>query len=583
MMCPNLRNISLVNWKNHNPNGTFPRLGDHIISNECNPTLLYLSDVNGVNLFTENNFKYFFPQNFAADTNTEYRLESLTVRGSIPSSPTRIRENTFEKCEKLKTLKFERSKFTGYFPIIPSGSPENEGRTIRLIDAVEADFHDLSRLSFDNNGLDIVKNLVDFLASYQNRNSGGCKLPAFKGIEGAKIKNVRINNSLPSQYPTGWSATTVGVGQYVSNEDPSNTIQSCVYNEVLNADDSIYYISNTSSLNLKLYSLVNDKIYIGGEEVATVISAESSKIYIDKKIDTLSNGDSNLSFEFRRNTVDISDWFSTGSFQSLKAFQMSNCRLSGTLDVRTNLNSISKGYGGIGLNVSNNAISDISDETFDRIFTGTNRDIVLNLNKNNFTGEKIRKFVGNLLNVYDQGIYTKVTVNLSECKFNSSGPYEQHSQTEIFPITPGEIFQTTISLSRTEKIKVYETVIEYDSNGNAISPPTRVQVGTKFITVPGREFTGQSSSVTPNGDGYYKQKVTDLQSSIETPEEIRYRAVSNPYFKINLGFDYVPPNTSPQEISFSYGEFAGTGDVGRLATIREALGDDSFQLEDLAD
>lgn len=585
MMCPKLSDVRMVEWKNHNSTGTLPRLGDHIISNECNPITLHVSALTGIGLFTENNFKYLFPQNFAANTNTEYRLENFVADGYFPSSPVRIRENTFEKCEKLKTLRFEYNRFTGIFPIISSGSPENEDREIELINIFEADFHDLSRLSIDSNGLDVVKNLINLIASYQNKHSGGCKLPSFKGLEGAKIKNVRINNSLPSQYPTGWSATTVGVGQYVSNEDPSNTIQSCVYNAVLNANDSIYYISNTSSLNLRLYALVNDKIYFGGEEVATVISVGSSRIYIDGKINDLSDGDSNLSFEFKRNTVDISDWFSTGSFQSLNSFQMSNCRLSGVLDVRTNLNSISKGYRGRGLTVSNNAISDISDETFDRIFTGTNRDIVLNFSKNNFTGEKIRKFVGNLLNVYDQGIYTKVTVNLSECKFNSSGPYEQHSQTEIFPITPGEISQTTISLSRTEKIKVYETVIEYDSNGNAISPPTRVQVGTKFITVPGREFTGYGpgSSVAPNGDGYYKQKVTNLQGSIETPEEIRYRAISNTYFKINLGFDYVPPNISPQEISFSYGEFAGSGNDGRLATIREALGDDSFQLEDLAD
>ena len=53
------------------------------------------------------------------------------------------------------------------------------------------------------------------------------------------------------------------------------------------------------------------------------------------------------------------------------------------------------------------------------------------------------------------------------------------------------------------------------------------------------------------------------------------------FIDIDLGWTYQIPPTSPVETGAAYDGFAGSGDVGRLATLREVLGND-FELTDLA-
>lgn len=569
--CPLISTLDLREWNETSSNGVLPRIGTDV--EECNPVNFYMSDIKNLSVFTENGFNYLIPANFATvgDKN-DFKLEYFLGADLNNNGSFRIRKNMFEKTLSIKKIDVHESKMTGTFFNIPNKNrpdePENEKNIELYFD--NCDFHDLRNISIGG-GTYVARDLTNMRGYNQNDGAGGCILPTFEGRDDAKIKEVTMYNSLPTNYPSGWKGTARDSGTVVSNEHAGNSLTGCTSYVVANTDDDIYYIEGPTNLNE--YVLVNDNISKtnGGASVAKVISVSSNRIYTDDDVN-ISAG----TLYFSRSTIDISDWFKNGNFNSLQVFRMYNCRLSGQLNIRKNLPIKVGSDGNPAFDLHNNNISSVVPGSFGKIFQGGNRKIYIDLSENNFTETQIRNMITEILDIDDQRVYTNAKVYLKNCKQNGNGTYTGYTQSELFPIETSDLPDQTINLTRTEVIKVYETVTTTDADGNTST--TTTQVGTRSVTVPGQSFIDLGTP-TPYGAGYYKTRTSTRTKDVEHPIGLRLRQKN--YINIDLGFTYQTPPTSPVETGAVYGDYAGDVNNGRLATLREVLGN-NFELTDLA-
>lgn len=571
--CPLISTLDLREWNETSGSGVLPRIGTGV--EECNPVNFYMSNIKNLSVFTENGFNYLIPANFATvGDKDDFKLEYFLGTDLNNNGSFRIRKNMFEKTLSIKRINVHASKMTGTFFNIPNKNqpdlPENE-KSIELY-FEGCDFHDLRNISIGG-GTYVARDLTNMRGHNQNDEAGGCVLPTFEGRDYAKIRNVTMYNSLPTNYPSGWKGTARDSGTVVSNEHAGNSLTGCTSTVVANTDDNIYYIEGPT--NLHEYVLVNDNISKtnGGASVAKVISVSSNRIYTDSDVN-ISGG----TLYFSRSTIDISNWFKNGSFNSLQVFRMYNCRLSGQLNIRKNLPIKVGSDGNPAFDLSNNNISGVTEGSFKRIFQGGNRKIIINLSKNNFDKVQMRNMISEILEIDDDRIFTNAKVILKQCKQDAKGSYpaDGWTQSELFPVETRSLPDQTINLTRTEVIKVYETVTTTDANGATTS--TKRQVGTKTVTVPGQSFTASGDS-TPNGAGYYKTRTSTRTADVEDSLGLKLRQRN--FIDIDLGWTYQIPPTSPVETGAVYGDYAGAGDTGRLATLREVLGN-NFELTDLA-
>lgn len=568
--CPLVKTLDIREWFETSASGVLPRIGTSF--NECNPVNFYMGSINGLSVFTENGFNYLFPENFAnTGSEDDYDLERLLGSYLNKNGSFRVRKDMFEKTLNLRQLNIHNTKMFGTFFNIPNKKfpdlPENE-KTIELY-FEHSDFHDLRNLSIAG-GTYVARDLKIMRGYNQNDQAGGCILPTFEGRADSKIASVILYNSLPTNYPSGWSGTARGAGSVIADGHAGNSLSGCTATTVANTGDNIYYVEGHSNFHLKV--LVNDNVSYtaNGPTVAKVISVSSTRIYTDAPVNS-------GTLHFSRSTIDISDWFKSGTFNNLQIFRMYNCRLSGQLNIRRNLPIKVGSDGATAFDLSNNNISSVAPGSFGKIFQGGNRKIYIDLSKNKFSVTQIRNIITELLDIDDQKIYTNAKIYLKSCKQDGNGNYTQHTQSEIFPVSSGSLPDQTINLTRTEVIKVYETVTTTDSEGNTL-PPVKTQIGTKSVKVPGQSFSNLGDS-TPQGGGYYKTRTSTRTADEEHPVGLRLRKRN--FINIDLGFTYQTPPTSPVETGAVYGGFAGAGDAGRLATAQEVLGDD-FTLDDFA-
>ena len=571
--CPNVPSIDLYATPT---TGAIPVLGTQANTNKL--TYFRLGSGNSITSVTENGFSYVLHPNFAeqrADEASDHKLETFSMYSASVSG--RLRPNDFKYCHNLTYLYFRGVGVTGNFPIFPLKRrfAEADGEKRISVYAAGCRFYDLSSLDINSSNRYIARDLVSIYAPNNNTAGGGCKLPDFKGQGGgdaSKITDVTLSSSLPSFYPSGWSGNGQAGGQYIFDAsgsfDGASQVSGLTPNRQTNNagenEDKIYWLQSAAT-NMRQKVLVNDGVRVaGGGELARVINVDTDRIYLDRDIP----GSAATTFEFVRNTQDISNWFEKG-FTDLVRFRAPNCRLSGSIDIRSGFTKIQDGGSGErALDLSANALTGYI-QGFDRIFSGSNRKMTITLSYNNFSREVIRTMLRELLDSEKSGNFTNVRVDLNNTKLNTSTrSYSNYTQDDLFDNTIASIPSQTVSLTRTETVKIYQTITTVAEDGTETSE--EVVVGSKRVTIPGKLISG----VPGVSDGYYKTKTNGRQQVVEDSLGRDFNAAaSRGRWIINLGFTYSPPDTTPSV----------TGSAFSNPTTREAsLIEAGYTLDDLA-
>jgi len=570
--CPNVPSIDFYATS---ASGPVPTLGTQANTNKL--SYFRLGSGNSITPVVDTGFNYILHPNFAEDRGNaaaDHKLDTFSMYSASASG--RFRPNDFKHCYNLTCLYFRYvGGIIGNFPNFPTKrNPATETKTIK-IHAEGCRFYDLSSLDVNESNRYVARDLDYIYAPNNNSSGGGCKLPDFKGIGGAdktKIRSVTLSSSLTSTYPSGWNGNAQSAGQYifdnVGSVDGASQVGGLTPNRQTNNagdnEDTIYWLQQGGSVDMRRKVLVNDSVRVsGGGELARVINVDSDRVYLDQDIP----GSASTTFEFVRNTQDISDWFEKG-FTDLLRFRAPNCRLSGSINIRSGFTKIQDGGSGErALDLSSNALTGYV-EGFDRIFSGSNRKITITLSYNNFGVGVIRNMLQELLDLEKTGNFTNVRVDLNNTKLNAtSRAYSNYSQDDLFANTISSIPSQTISLTRVETIKVYRTVTTVNEDGSETTE--EVQVGTKNVTIPGKDITG-----VPGYSGYYKTQTNGRQQVVEDPLGRALNAAqSRGRWLINLGFTYSPPDTTPTV----------TGSAFSDATTREAsLIEAGYSIDDLA-
>ncbi len=525
-----------------------------------------IEGIKNLTLFTEGGESYLFPEGFAEGGGSAgyllSRIEAHHTTSYAPAHGVRMRKGMFDECPELSAIVLSDSNFTGEFINIPPrpNTDEPEGEKEITVSIRNADFHSLANLSINGSGGHLARDLKSLIAYNQNKTQGGCLLPDFQGVANSKIKTVHLNSSLPTTYPSSWEIGSYVSGDIIEDSHASTTLSGMSYAKVSNTDDEFYYLSGSSNLKRKV--LVNDKIEIGGK-TATVISVYNDRVYVDKDLALPSSGNT---ITFVRSTKDISLWFQEG-FSELEYFRAANCRLSGTLNIRANLRLKNVGSNNA-LELSTNNIGGVTEGTWRKIFSGGNRALTVNLATNNLNVDTIRASIRTLYEIAGTTGWSRGKVILSNNK-KVGKRYHSWSQNELFPVETKNLADQEVNLTRREEIKVYRIITTIDEDGNEISPPTKVQEGTKFVVVPGEKV----------GTEYFGKKTLSRTGTSENELGLKFRSMR---LVISLGIPYNIPPSGSTVTGETLGDSYGTGDTGRLASAQVALGS-SFALSDFAD
>ena len=544
--CPLVTSIDLYSTPTSGP---MPTLGTAANTNKL--SFFRLGPGNSISTIAENGFNYILPQGFATDrggsndhTLSDFRIQEYDISG-------RFRSKDFIYCYNLTQLYLRNAyNLHGKFPEFPTKrNPDTESKSINVY-IQNANFYDLTNLNINEANRYVARDMNVLYTYSQNYAAGGCKLPDFTGLGGAdatKIKVVVLQNSLRSTYPDNWIGNDRSTGQYIQDSDAMTIVASLTPGRVTNGTapniDEIFYLDGSSDLRRKV--LVNDSVRSSktGPELARVISVDDTRLYLDRDIP----GSSAATFYFKRNTVDITNWFQTG-FTDLNRFRAANCRLSGSININGGFSKIADSSSEVALDLSNNFITGYT-KGFDRIFSvsGTNRKITLYLSYNNFSYEVLRDMLDKLLDEEAKLTFTNVRIDLNNTKFDtSSRTYTSYTQEEIFPTSINAAAAQTISLTRTERVNTYNIVTNVAEDGTTSQVAT--QTGTKIITVKGKYISG----ITGVTDGYYRTKTNGRQQIVENTLGAKFNSLRR--WNINLGFTYQTPDTTPTVTSSVYSD-----------------------------
>jgi len=553
---PKLRSLNVYGSPSTGP---IPSLGGDATQHTSVLTAVEFGGNNSMSTVSEGGYAYLLPNNFAPDRpSSPHKLVSFGMNDTARVG--RMRENDFQYLYDLSAISLVRSSGVwGKFPIFPQKKDPEKEEAKRISISIEEGcrFYDLSNLNITASNRYTARDLVSLAAGGQNSANGGCKLPSLEGLGGSspsKIQYLDLGSCLTSTYPTNWTGTNAIPGGYIFDGDLPSSLSSITPGRVLNTDDSIYFMTGASDFNRKV--LVNDSVRstATGAELARVVSVEASIIYLDRDI----SGSSPATYVFTRNTQPIINWFQNG-FGDLTTLRMGNCRLSGSIDIRAGFSKVVDGaYACVIL--SQNCLTGYT-AGFDKIFSGNNRKITLDLSSNNFSAETVRRMLSDLLNIEAERKFTNITIRLNTTKLSSTArSYVEYTQEELFPTTIQAAANQTVSLTRIETVKVYRTVTTFNQLG-VPNPPTKILVGTKNITVPGALISSE----------YFKTQTSTRQQIIEN--ELGVKLKKTGVWSINLGFTYRSPSTSPTVTGTTYSN----------STTREAsLLELGYSLSDLA-
>jgi hypothetical protein len=552
---PNITRLSVYGTSSTGP---IPSLGTDPTQHTAAITSVQFGGTNTISTVSENGYPYILPSNFAPDRpSSPHRLTTFAINDT--SRVGRFRANDFKYLYELNRLDLRRSPgLWGKFPIFPTRkTPETQTKNISIDIAEGCRFSDLSTLDITPSNRYIARDLISLDAWNQNIARGGCKLPSLEGIGGVdatRVEYIHLGNSLTSTYPSNWTGTNKSPGSYIFDTDIYSSISGITPGRQINSDDVIYFMTGATDFDRKV--LVNDSIHSSttGAELARVVSVESNTIYLDRDIPGSSSG----TYFFKRNTQSINTWFQNG-FTNLLRLRLNGCRLSGSINIRSGFGKIvDDNY--LALDLSNNCLTGYT-AGFNRIFSGGNRKITIDLSYNNFATGVVRNMLNELLNIEAQRVFTNVEIRLNNTKLSTSDTYINYSQEELFPTTIQSASNQTISLTRTERVKIYSEVTTTDASGTTTT--TKVVTGSKDITVPGAFISSLN--------GYYKTQTNGRQQIVENSLGVRLKGNRN--WRILLGFTYQSPDTSPTVTGTTYSN----------PTTREAsLAELGYTLADLA-
>lgn len=550
--------IPLLNIYGTASTGPIPSLGTDPTQHTSAIVSVQFGGTNTISTVSENGYAYILPSNFAPDRpSSPHKLSTFEI--SDTSRIGRYRANDFKYLYELDNFNLIRSTgMWGKFPIFPTKrNPEIEVKEIFINISGGCRFYDLSTLDITSTNRYIARDLVSLDAQDQNIDRGGCKLPLLEGtggVDASKIQYINLSNSLSSIYPSNWVGTDKLPNSYVFDTDIYSLIDGITPGRQINSDDAIYFMTGISDFNRRV--LVNDSVHssVSGAELARVVSVESSIIYLDRDILDSIPG----TYYFKRNTQPIDNWFQAG-FTDLTQIRLSGCRLSGSINIRSGFSKVTDDNYSC-FDLSNNCLTGYI-AGFDKIFSGSNRKITLDLSYNNFSVDVIRDMLSELLTIEAQRKFTNVEIRLNNTKISSSNTYINYTQEELFPTTLRTASSQVTSLTRIERVKIYSEVTTVNEDGTETT--NRVVTGSRDIRVPG-EFI-------PSLNGYYRTQTNERQQVIENDLGSRFK--NNFFWRFNLGFTYQSLNTVPDVTSTTY---------SNPTTREESLAELGYTLDDLA-
>ena len=492
-----------------------------------------IGSCNSLSPVISNGINYLLPTNFAPvrGSGNEHRLERFYVHYFSPSY--QIRSNDLSNLYNLTLFYSEYSNITGRFPVFPlkrSFETEAKGVDVRIN---RCNFYDLTRLNLNQSNIFFARDIRNLIAWDQNISGGGALLPSFEGTSTGGVRVVDIGGSQPSTYRSDWSGTSLR-GSCVNNSDPVTSITglSITRNTQSDPEDSEYALTGASDFGQRV--TVGDEVRAteSGGAVARVLSVTNSRVVISADIP----GSVPSPLFFARQTNDISNWFQSG-FSTLLVFRAANCKLSGTLNIRSGFSSI-RDDSNVALDLSNNMISGYQTGSLSRVFSGNSRKITVDLSRNNLPASLIREIISEISPIGVTTRFNNCQILLGLNKLDGTGKYIDYTQNEIFPTTVSPGPSRVTSLFRNEVFNIYSTVTTTDEFGN--ESETEVVVGTRTIPIPGVLV----------GEIYYERLTERTQIVTESSSALQFKQLRG--IRIDLGFVYVPPSSSPVVVSSDY-------------------------------
>jgi hypothetical protein len=528
---PSLR---FLDGSGSNLNGQVPSLGSSSTLNTGDLRGIDFYDSRQITAVVKNGVNYLLPENFAPlrSSGTPHRL--FRINFAFTNFAYRFRERDLINLNELSSISLFNAGFLGRFPIIPDReNPAQQTKSIS-ISAQFSNFYDISNISINSNNPFFGRDAVLLNFRSQNVERGGARLPSFEGVPDSRIEVLLMDNTLRSTYGENWHIPS-SRGSCVRDTDPPTeisglSIQRIVQNtsSVWTENDNLYILSGVSALNTRV--MVNDVVRssAAGANLARVLSVSPTQIIIDQNIP----GALPATLFFFRRTVDITDWFSQG-FSSLVTFSARSCRLSGSLNLRPSLPSLTS------LNFSGNSIANYTVGSLSKIFLGNSRTITVDLSNNNLSIESIRSIISETIQLDSQGRFRNCNVRIGFNKLDSDVKYINYTQTEIFATEVRKGPDVITSLFRNEEFYVYETVVSFNEFGEQTT--TQNVTGTRIVQIPGVLVDGI----------YYKTVVNETQITVESSLAIGFKNLSG--IRVNLGFNYVspPPNSTITSTSYT--------------------------------
>lgn len=527
---PKLRVLSLYG---SGTSGPMSKLGT--VSDTGSLETLDIGACNSIGATVSNTVNYLLPSDFATprSAGSEHKLVSFSASYFTPTY--RFRNQDLVNLVNLTSLNTEYSGLTGKFPVFPLKLEyETDTKSISIY-SPRCNFNDLRNLSINTSNFYFSRDIRSLILWSQNLSGGGALLPSFSGTSTTNIQTVDIGGSQPSTYRSDWANTALR-GAVVRDTDSQTAVTGLSITRSVQPDpaDSVYVLTGVS--NFRQLVQVGDEIRTtaSGTTVSRVLSVSDTGIVIDSDIP----GTIPSPLYFSRRTNDISGWFESG-FSSLLVFRASNCKLSGTLNIRSGFNLIrDDSYPALDLSV--NGISGYVTGSLGRIFTGSSRKITVDLSSNNLSASSIREIVSEVYTLDAPRRFSNCRVRLSLNKLDVNGKYSNYTQNDIFPVTVSAGNDVITSLFRNELFNIYEEQTTTDVNGD--STTTRVVVGTRTIRIPGQLISGT----------YYKTRIQKTQIVTENPIALLFKNLRG--ILIDLGFVYRSPSTTPTVIKTEYGD-----------------------------
>ena len=540
-----LQNLGSLDLYGSSTDGPMASLGD--VNDTKQLTTINIGACNGIDPVTEGidpvtseRIDFLLPSNFASSRSegNDHKLTKFYINNFANSY--RFRKNDLENLYELVDFRAAKrdtssSSLTGRFPIFPlKRLKETDTKSID-IRIERSNFYDLSSLSVSDTNYYFSRDIRTIQAFSQNKEGEGALLPSFEGSSVSQVEYIHVNSSLPSTYPSDWSVASLQ-DACISDSDPATTVSglSLVTLEPSSTpeeDDKVHKLTGGTALKQKV--MVNDSVKnASGDTLATVMSVSDTEIIITNSIPGSLPG----TLYFHRQTVDITGWFNSG-FSELKQFRAANCRLSGTFSINNGFSKVvDTTYDGFML--QNNLLSGYTTGTLGKIFDGNNRKITVDLSNNNFPKRVIQQIITEVISLDSSTNFNNCLVKLAGNKLNGDNVYSNYTQDELFPTKTSAGPDVVVALFRNEQFEVYNEVEVITEAG--LPTKTYVPQGNQSLSVPGQLEKGI----------YYKTKKTETQVSTEDSLGPQFKNLSG--IKIDLGFTYISPSTSPVPVSVEF-------------------------------